>query len=185
MAIELVITELRNYLQSISRGSIINFESAFASKHMKWHVAENRSGIGTFNDHPIGFLSFHHEVVSARNRLCEKLGATPNPIWRGENNPPGTPAGPYPAYPGTWIKRRFGNEPPLSALSDPHIFSQYFETWHNEVHSNEMYPEQFGDPQTNVHMPLFWSWHALIEETFLTWLASKGFTYDGIDHANV
>jgi hypothetical protein len=189
MATERVIVELRAFLRSISNASVMHFESGFENIHMTWH----RNFM--YNGKPIGFLSFHHEVVNARNALIRKLGGTPPLPWKGRNNPPGDPplpAGPLPRYPGTWIQRSlngppprgFGdrNPPPLNNISDPRKFSQYIELWHNEVHSNRLYDPQFGNPQVNVHMRLFWNWHALMEQLFLGWMRNHNLTYDSIDH---
>jgi hypothetical protein len=181
VAIERVIVELRAYLRTISTSSIIHFESGFENTHMIWH--RNR----VFRNKSIGFLSFHHEVVNARNALIRKNGGTPNRPWKGRNNPPGVPAGPNPRYPGTWIRTRLGvrNPPSLNSITNPQQFSNYLEMWHNEVHSNPEYPPQFGNSVVNVHMYLFWCWHALVEEIFLNWVRSHNLTYDGLNHAIV
>jgi hypothetical protein len=179
MAIEQVILDLRDFLQGISNDSIIHFESGFANRHMTWHLTRK------FENNPIGFLSFHHEVVQARNSLVKKLGANPSLPWRGKNDPiPGLPDGPNPKYPGTWITKIFKdpNPPPLNSIKEPSQFSAYFEEYHNEVHSNHNYPAQFGNPQVNVYMELFWCWHALVEEIFFDWLNNNDLKYDEIDH---
>jgi hypothetical protein len=181
LATERVIVELRAFLRSISNASVIHFESGFANVHMAWHRSR------MYNGKPIGFLSFHHEVVTARNALIRKQGGTPPLPWRGKNNPPGDPplpAGPLPRYPGTWIQTRLRdrNPLPLNNISDPQKFTRYIETWHDEVHSNPVYPGQFGNPSVNIHMRLFWNWHALIEQLFFNWMRNQNLTYDSVDH---
>jgi hypothetical protein len=179
MATERVIVELRAYLSTISNASVMHFDSGFEAVHMTWHKFRR------YKDKPIGFVSLHHEVVNSRNALLRKNGVALPPPWRGKNNPPGVPAGPNPRYPGTWIKQNFRdtNPSPLNSITNPQKFSNYLETWHNEVHSRPEYPTQFGNPQVNVHMYMFWCWHALIEELFLNWMRSQKLTYDSLNHA--
>ncbi len=64
MAIEQVVTKLRAKLASISGGTKKQFLDGFKTIHNAWHMAEMNKGVGTFGGQPLGFLSFHHEVVS-------------------------------------------------------------------------------------------------------------------------
>jgi hypothetical protein len=63
LAIEAVVTNLRQELQSISGGTKKRFLGKFATIHSRWHMDEMMTGTGTFKGSPIGFLSFHHEVL--------------------------------------------------------------------------------------------------------------------------
>jgi hypothetical protein len=174
MAVEEVITELRQYLQSISHGSVLAFENGFVDVHARWHFGLFGRGARRFNNLPIGFLCFHHEALNIRNEVIKRNGGTPPQPWRGLNDPPGMPAGPDPPYPG---RQRL---PPLNSITDPATFSISLEDWHNEVHNNTReYGKNFADPSKNIFMPLFWCWHAFIEKTFLDWLIQNNMNYEG------
>jgi hypothetical protein len=161
-----VITEWRNFLQSISTGSQIEFESAVADPHAAWHRSR------TFKGMPIGFFCFHHDYMAAHDAVIETNGGTAPPAWVGKNDPPGAPdIVPYPdtpPYPDTIIQN-----------TDPVQFSTGLEEWHDRVHMNPKYPPDFMDPRMNVYMPLFYCWHRLIDDYFMSWCA-KNISYDEI-----
>src|SRR5947207_5852049 len=144
MAIEPVLTNLRAKLSTISAGSKADFLSAFADIHDKWHMSEMRTGKGKFGGKQIGFLAFHHEVLTVyQGRYATSLT-------------PGTMANPLPAY-------RAAIDSAVDAVS----FSHAIEDWHNSVHRNvAKYGVDFSDPTKNIYMPRFWQLHKLIDTTF-------------------
>lgn len=113
MVIEPVLTSLRQRLQTISGGTKKNFLGKFATIHNSWHMAEMMNGQGTFVGSPIGFLSFHHEVLHV---YMDKFDNSLNDD---------TMAHPSPAY------RKF-----LDTITDVNQFSLSIEDWHNSVHRN-------------------------------------------------
>lgn len=155
MAIESVLTNLRQELQTISEGTTRQFEEEFAPIHVEWHNSR------TFDGDDIGFLSFHHEVVQAHKAMRMKNGEPVESEMRR----------PRPPY------RRF-----IDALTDPESFSNAIEDWHNAVHMNRIYPEDFMDPALNIFMPLFWQFHTLIDNKFMSWLNNNNTEYDDVDH---
>lgn len=160
MAIEPVITNFRQKLQTISSGTKTNFLKKFANIHNKWHMDEMMNGIGTFNGAPIGFLSFHHEVVT---------------VYIPKYDPNITPmANPSPPY-----KQSIDN------ITNPVMFSQSLEGWHNLVHRNPIYGANFGKPKKNIYMKIFWQFHKFIDNKFQSWLAKNNLNYDAIDHTQV
>jgi hypothetical protein len=173
MGVPTSITQWRDFLQSISGGSQIDFESALTEIHAAWH--RNRS----FKGWQIGFLCFHHEMVGAHNTCIENNGGTTPPAWRGKNDPPGLPEIAQVA-PGM-IQGCPSQTTPDSILqnTDPVQFSNNLEHWHDCVHMNPAYPADFMDPRMNVYMYMFWCWHRLIDDYFIAW-CDKNISYDDI-----
>lgn len=162
MAIEPVVRDLRLKLQSISGTTKTNFLSQFAKIHTAWHMAEMNTGTGVFNGSPIGFLSFHHEVVTVYVPKFAS-GLTPGPM-----------ANPSPPYRTT-----------IDQNTDPVMFSHALEGWHNLVHRNKKYGANFGDPNKNIKMKIFWEFHQFIDTKFQNWLSQNGLNYDALDHTKV
>jgi hypothetical protein len=159
MAIEPVVIKLRNKLNSISGTDRNNFLKKFSLIHKKWHHAEMMGGLGTFNGSPVGFLSFHHEVISVyMNKFDQNLTA-------------GSMAKPSPPY------RKL-----IDSNSDPLQFSHALEGWHGLVHMNPKYGPNFGNPTKNIYMPRFWNFHKFIENKFLNWLNNNNIDYNDVDH---
>src|SRR5437870_10207771 len=114
MAIEPVITDLRKELAKISTTTQANFLKKFATIHNKWHMAEmGPSGVGTFHGKPIGFLSFHHEVIAV---YASKFKPTLSPGAMAKTSPP---------YDTT-----------IDSDTDTVTFTTDLEGWHNLVHRN-------------------------------------------------
>src|SRR5438552_15281529 len=61
---EAVIIDLRATLASSANGTKKAFLNSFGPIHKKWHMSEMMGPHGMFKGSPIGFLSFHHEVIS-------------------------------------------------------------------------------------------------------------------------
>jgi hypothetical protein len=96
-------------------------------------------------------------------------------IWNESDTPPG----PHPQYPGT-----------CDTLSDPSEYSACLESWHNDVHNNTVsaggeYDDRFSDRAQNIFMPMFWWWHSLIDDMFMSWLSKNGISFDDLDHVVV
>jgi hypothetical protein len=163
MAIEPVVTKLRAKLASISGGTEKKYLDGFKSIHNKWHMAEMMTGTGTFGGKAIGFLSFHHEVVSVYTARF-KPGLSPGPM--AHTSPP--------------------YKTQINAAPDVSSFSSDIEGWHNLVHRNTAkYGADFADPQKNIYMLRFWQFHTFIDRKFKKWLSAHGQTYDGVDHTVV
>ena len=163
MAIEPVITSLRTKLASISGGTERKYLDGFKSIHNKWHMAEMMTGTGTFVGKPIGFLSFHHEVLSVYVSKFKPALA------------PGTMAHTSPPY-----------NPAINNATDAAQFSSSIEGWHNLVHRNvQKYGADFVDAKKNIYMPRFWQFHKFIDQTFQAWLVAHGLTYNDVDHTTV
>lgn len=158
MAIEHVITNLRQTLETISAGTVKQFEDELAPIHVEWHHAR------VFEDEPVGFLSFHHEVIQAHTTVLTRNGVSVQKPMRN----------PKPHY------RKH-----IDSLTDPESFSQAIEDWHNSVHMNPIYPMDFMDPAKNIYMDLFWQFHTLIEDKFIVWLKKHNVKYDDVSHALV
>jgi len=160
LPIEPVITSFRQKLQDISGGTKANFLKKFGTIHAKWHMAEMMSGGGTFNGSRIGFLSFHHEVVT---------------VYVARFDPSITPlTNPAPSYRQTIDKN-----------TDPLMFSHALEGWHNLVHRNPKYGPNFGNPRKNIKMKIFWQFHKFIDGNFQDWFSANNLNYDGLDHTLV
>jgi hypothetical protein len=177
--VEQFLINLRTSLSELTHGSQQDFENGFAPLHIQWHDSQP-SGPGSGgewidsdgNAYTIGFLSFHAEAVNA-------LGKVPFAdlhLWSEQDSPPG----PHPPYPAA-----------LDSISDPHEFSTKLETWHDDVHDNTVgsggeYPDAFSDRAQNIKMAMFWWWHSLINNLFMSWLSNNNIDYDsGIDHEAV
>lgn len=160
---EPVVTKLRSRLAMISAGPRADFFAAFADVHKRWHMSEMMSGVGKFGGKPIGFLSFHHEVLEVyQNRYATSLSS-------------GAMAHPVPAYRAA-----------LDLAADAVTFSNALEDWHNSVHRNtKKYGVDFADPTKNIYMPRFWQFHKFIDSHFNAWLTSHHQSYDGVDHTLV
>lgn len=156
MTIETVVRELRDELQSISDGTTRQFLDDFAPIHVEWHSSR------TFDGRPIGFLSFHHEVLAVHTVLMKRNGEkVQKPMTR-----------PKPAY------RKH-----IDTLTDQESFSNSLEDWHNSVHMNHhLYPMEFMDPAKNVYMGLFWRFHTLIDHKFTAWIKKNSLKYEDLDH---
>jgi hypothetical protein len=164
MTIEQVVKDLRQWLQSVSGSTTDRFLHAFEEIHFEWHFAESNIGRGTFQGSPIGFLSFHHEVVLVHNDLLRR---NREPIPTAMSNP-------RPQY-----------DPRIDAQPDPESFSLWIENWHGRVHTNPIYPPEFGDPRQNIYMFMFWQFHQLVEDKFMDWLQNNNISYDDVDHTVV
>jgi hypothetical protein len=171
MAIEPILTNFRQELQTISGGSTRQFEEAFAPIHGEWHDSNDdpNVGRGTFQGDFIGFLSFHHEVVLAHQAMRTKNGET----VEGEITTTNPPYGEFDD--GTSID--------IDALTDPQSFSDTIQNWHNGVHHHGTM--EFMDPRRNIFMPLFWQFHTFIENKFMAWLNNNNIVYDDVDHTMV
>jgi len=164
MAIEPVVNDLRQWLQLTSTSTTNLFLQAFEEVHYDWHWDASNTGRGTFQGSPIGFLSFHHEVVQVHNQLVRRNGEPLPTAWTN----------PRPPY-----DTRIDNQ------RDPESFSLWIENWHNRVHTNPIYPTQFLDPRQNIYMFLFWRLHQLVEDKFMAWLRNNSISYDDVDHTAV
>lgn len=164
MAIEPVLRNLRDELEAISGGSTRQFEEEFAPIHVEWHDSDNSLGRGTFEGDFIGFLSFHHEVVLAHRAVRRNNG---EPVEREMRRP-------RPPY-----RRR------IDTINGPEGFSDAIEGWHNRVHMNPIYPEDFMDPAVNIFLPLFWQFHTFIDNRFMDWLERRNIFFDDLDHTIV
>ena len=163
MAIEPVISALRTKLASISGGTQKKYLDGFKSIHNKWHMAEMMTGTGTFSGKPIGFLSFHREVLSV---YVDKF--KPGLV-------PGSMAHTSPPY-----------RPLIDTAPDAPHFSSDIEGWHNMVHRNaKKYGADFADPKKNIYMKRFWQFHKFIDQKFQTWLGAHQLNYDDVDHTIV
>lgn len=158
MAIEPVITNLRQELRLISGGTTQQFLDQLAPLHVEWHNSRD------FNGDPVGFLSFHHEVLTVYTDLLRRNG---EPVQQEMRRP-------RPAY------RRF-----IDTITAPADFSTAIEDWHNSVHMNPIYPDDFMDPARNIYLDLFWQFHTLIENKFMKWLTDNSTAYDDLDHTLV
>ncbi len=158
MVIESVLTNLRQELQIISGGTTQQFLDEFSPIHVEWHNSR------TFDGDDIGFLSFHHEVILAHRDILTKNG---EPV-QGEMR---RPRPPYRAS--------------IDAMTDPESFSNAIEDWHNSVHMNPIYPDDFMDPAVNIYLDIFWQFHTLIDNKFMSWLGTNGVNYDDVDHTVV
>lgn len=163
MAIEPVLSDLRKELEKISASTKANFLKKFAKIHNEWHMAEMNTGTGTFHGSPIGFLSFHHEVVAVYTTKY-KADLSPGPM--AKTSPP--------------YKHKIDNA--LEATS----FSSEIEGWHNLVHRNiKKYGANFANPTKNIYMDRFWQFHKFIDGRFENWLQSHSIKYEDVDHTQV
>jgi hypothetical protein len=159
---EAVITDLRATLAAASAGTKKQFLVSFAPIHKKWHMSEMMGPHGTFKGAAIGFLSFHHEVISVyRTKYAPSLA--PGAMLHA--------APPYPAL--------------VDGITDPSQFSIAIEGWHNGVHRNKKYGANFADPVKNIYMARFWELHEFIDEKFTAFIKKNGLSYDGLDHSAV
>jgi len=155
LGIEHVVTILRNELQMLSDGTTKEFLDEFAPIHVEWHASRD------FDGDPIGFLSFHHEVVEAYVALLRKHH---EPVQKAMRKP----KPPYRKH--------------IDTLTDPESFSNALEDWHNSVHMNPIYPPDFMDPAKNVYMNLFWKFHTLIDDKFMAWIKKNHIKYEDVNH---
>jgi hypothetical protein len=163
MPIEPVVTKLRTKLAAISAGSKADFLTAFGPIHQRWHMAEMMRGAGTFTGKPIGFLSFHHEVLTVYQAHYAKTLT------------PGTMAHPSPPYRAS-----------IDRQSSIEFFAAAIEDWHNSVHRNtRKYGPDFADPMKNIYMRRFWQFHKFINNKFAAYLNAHHLTYDNIDHTTI
>jgi hypothetical protein len=156
---EAVITDLRAALAMMSAGTKKHFLTGFAPIHKKWHMTEMSGPHGTFNRSPIGFLSFHREVIGVyRARYVPSLASASM----------AHAAPPYRTL--------------IDNITDPAQFSVAIEGWHNGVHRNKKYGVNFADPTKNIYMARFWELHEFIDEKLTRYLTKNGLQYDTLDH---
>ena len=163
MPTETVIKNLRAKLATISAGTEANFLNSFKTIHSTWHMAEMMSGAGTFGGKPVGFLSFHREVISVYIAKF-KPGLAPGPMAHAS--------------------------PPYRAVIDnaPDVFqfSNAIEGWHGRVHNNaKKYGPDFAAPKKNIFMPRFWQFHKFIDGKLQGWLDHNQQAYADVDHTVV
>lgn len=163
LVIEPVVTDLRERLQLISNETKTKFLRKFATIHYKWHMDEMMTGSGTFGGSPIGFLSFHHEVLTVYiSKFDTSLTAGP----MANTSPPYRPV--------------------IDSILKSVEFSNALEGWHNLVHRNtRKYGRNFSDPKKNIYMERFWQFHKFINDKFQSWLTNNQLNYDDVDHTLV
>lgn len=162
MAIEPVVSNLRNELNTIATTKT-NFLKKFAKIHKDWHMSEMNTGTGLFKGSPIGFLSFHHEVLAVYESKF-KPGLSPGPM--AKTSPP--------------------YDTSIDNVHDAAHFSSDLEGWHNLVHRNTTkYGVNFSNPTKNIYMAKFWEFHKFIDGKFMDWLQSHSIKYEDVDHTQV
>jgi len=120
-----------NKLTQMSKGTEKSFLKDLENIHDDWH----RRG-RSFEGDPIGFLSFHREIIGHYKKVLRKEGKKlPKPFGKSQLM--------HPYH--DWI----------DGLNNPESFSNAIEDWHNSLHRDHPDPK-FMDPKKNIYMPDFW-----------------------------
>jgi hypothetical protein len=127
------------WLDDMSNDHPLNFLSRLAPVHRRWH------GI-SFALRPVGFLTFHREVIGAFRSSLDSVGSGG-------------------LFPMAWDDPSYPYDANLDAIDDLRQFSNAIEGWHNIIHMQ--FPVAgFADPERNIYMRRFWSLHRLIDDKF-------------------
>jgi hypothetical protein len=153
--------DLIDKLKEMSDGNKTSFLEELEDVHVNWHLNRNFEGF------PIGFLSFHREVIFYYRHVLRKQGQKlPSPFT---------------------LKQLLGIHPYerwIDASDTPRIFSQAIENWHNTVHRSHHNPD-FMDPRKNIYLVDFWRLHLFLNNRFTNWLSRNNIRYQDVNHRTV
>ena len=152
----------RDRLKGIANSSRNSFLSDLADIHVEWH--QTRAVDGS----PIGFLSFHREMIkyNAKNRKNNGLSPVPK------------------AFSISFINSIEAWDPALTNEASPTNFSGQVESWHNAFHNSAGWPD-FHNPRLNIRDDRFWQFHKFIDGRFNGWLKKRNRKYLNINHNSV
>lgn len=150
-----------NKLKEMSTGNKSTFLGELEGIHDNWHSNRNFEGF------PVGFLSFHREIIFYYRRVLRK---------QGQKLPR--------AYTLAQLSVLHPYERWIDELDNERIFSQAIENWHNSVHRNHHDPD-FMDPKKNIYLNDFWKLHLFLNNRFTRWLRINNVTYQSVNHRNV
>lgn len=152
-------TDLVDRLKEMAKGTDADFLQELESIHDDWHTTRE------FDGQPVGFLSFHRELIKYYKACLKKNGKKIPPAARAKSLHV-----PY----QSWI----------DGMSVAEEFSQAIENWHNSLH--RLHSDlDFLDPRINIHMPFFWSFHQFINNRFSKWMKTNNEKFSDIDHEAV
>lgn len=149
-------TDLIKRLKDMAKGTPDSFLQKLESIHDDWHTTRE------FEGQPVGFLSFHRELIKYYKACLKKNGKKIPAAAKSKDLHV-----PY----QTWIDR----------MSTAEEFSQAIENWHNSVHRSHSDPD-FMDPRKNIHIPFFWSFHQFLNNKFSKWMKANNETFASLDH---
>lgn len=150
-------TWFNTWLRRIETRPPRDFLVALGPTHVQWHGYAEA-------ERPIGFLTFHKEVVAAFRTSLRGAG------WEQRFPPPWDEPPPF-AY-----------DPRLDDVTDPRQFSRAIERWHNRIHNSWSEPG-FHDPARTIYLRSFWSFHRLIDLKFDACLSRANLTFASLDPA--
>ena len=151
--------ETRDAFEQIVDQSRQSFLNNLALIHIEWHNTRSLSGS------PIGFLSFHREMIKYNKRNRENNNLSPVPK----------------AFTISFINSIRTWDSSLMNRTSPTGFSNGVESWHNGFHTNVAWPD-FHLPDRNIRDDRFWQFHKFIDNRFKKWMSSHNRTYSGINH---
>ena len=135
------------WLDDVSNDHPLSFLERFAPVHRRWH------GL-SLSQRPIGFLTFHKEIIEAFRSSLQAVNAEG-------------------ILPPAWDDPRYPYDESLDSVDDLVTFSRGIEGWYNTVHMT--FPlSGFADPERNIYMRRFWSLHLLIDQKFDECLQRNG-----------
>lgn len=149
----------RDRFQQFVSASRRSFLGNLADVHVEWHDTR------AINGSPIGFLSFHREMIkyNAKNRKRNNLSAVPR------------------AFTLSFVNSVSPWDRSLMNINNPANFSTGVERWHNIFHNSAGWTD-FHDPRLNIRDDRFWQFHKFIDNRFNKWLKDRGLAYQNVDH---
>jgi hypothetical protein len=139
------------WLDDMSAQHPLTFLRRLAPVHLRWHMGAL----------PIGFLTFHKEVLVAFTASLDTVGAA------GLLPPP-------------WDEPEFPYDESLDNINDLRQFSRRIEQWHNIVHTRWPEPD-FADAQRNIYLRSFWALHRLVDQKFDLCLERNDISFAQLD----
>ena len=145
-------------LRQMSTGTKSSFLTELEDIHVRWHRDE------TFEDFPVGFLSFHREIIFYYRRVLRK---------QGQKLPR--------AFTLTQLSTMHSYDRSIDEVGSARTFSKDIQDWHNDVHNNHDNPD-FGNARKNIYLNDFWKLHLFLNNRFSRWLRFNNITYRGVNH---
>ena len=152
-----IVLKFRQKLASMSGGTLNSFLRQLVPIHVEWHAS------GSFAGEPIGFLTFHHELLAAYEALRHREGKSP--VQRLNMQKAG-------------LEGHF-DESDLAQESSPRFVAMILNVGpHSLAHSKL----EIMNHATGIFSEPFWEIHRYMDEVFERWLKEHGMTYEDVDH---
>lgn len=144
-------------LRQMSTGGKTSFLAELKDIHVNWHLDEEFEGF------PVGFLSFHREIIFYYRRVLRK---------QGQRLPR--------AFTLTQLSMMHPYDRSIDELGSARAFSREIQRWHNSVHESHHHPD-FIDARKNIYLDDFWKLHLFLNNRFTRWLRRNNVSYQNVN----